>query len=75
MCIQYTFIQKYRELTKNTKNLQKITIFMSSLKNFIKKEKKYEKDNCYKFRRWTRSGQIIYGDEGGIKLEREGGEL
>ena len=40
MCILYTFIQKYRKLTKNTKNLQKITIFMSNLKNLIKKGEK-----------------------------------
>ena len=40
MCIQYAFIQKYRKLTKTLKNLQKITIFMSNLKNLIKKGEK-----------------------------------
>ena len=28
MCIQYTFIQKYRKLTKNTKNFAKKTQFL-----------------------------------------------
>lgn len=40
MCILYTFIQKYRKLTKNTKNFAKNHDFYVEFKKFYKKGEK-----------------------------------
>lgn len=40
MCILYTFIQKYRKLTKNTKKFAKNHDFYVEFKKFYKKGEK-----------------------------------